>query len=125
MLCVCVGWVWRTSSSSSSSSPGPSVRTIFVSFSELTFFKVWSLTPGGLTPRQPDPVVPTTKMPMGEPPPLYKPELIEPKKRLTILQRCYKEPWVPIGALAPAHTPHLAARRCSLPGVASAWPQAA
>ena len=36
--------------------------------------------------------------PPGEPPPLYKPELIEPKKRLTLLQRCYKEPWVPIGA---------------------------
>ena len=36
---------------------------------------------------------------MAEPPPLYKPELIEPKKRLTILQRCYKEPWVPIGCL--------------------------
>lgn len=33
----------------------------------------------------------------GEPPPLYKPELIEPKKKLTLLQRCYKEPWVPIG----------------------------
>ena len=32
-----------------------------------------------------------------EPPPLYKPELIEPKKKLSILQRCYKEPWVPIG----------------------------
>ena len=30
--------------------------------------------------------------------PLYKPELIEPKKRLTLLQRCYKEPWVPVGA---------------------------
>ena len=30
--------------------------------------------------------------------PLYKPELIEPKKKLTLLQRCYKEPWVPIGA---------------------------
>ena len=25
-------------------------------------------------------------------------QLIEPKKRLTLLQRCYKEPWVPIGA---------------------------
>ena len=37
-------------------------------------------------------------MPKEEPPPLYKPELIEPKKRLTFLQRCYKEPWVPIGA---------------------------
>ena len=36
-------------------------------------------------------------MPAGEPPPLYKPELIEPKKRLTLLQRCYKEPWVPVG----------------------------
>jgi hypothetical protein len=36
-------------------------------------------------------------MPEGSPPPLYKPELIEPKKRLTLLQRCYKEPWVPIG----------------------------
>ena len=34
-----------------------------------------------------------------EPPPLYKPELIEPKKKLTILQHCYKEPWIPIGAL--------------------------
>ena len=32
------------------------------------------------------------------PPPLYKPELIEPKKKLTFLQRCYKEPWVPLGA---------------------------
>ncbi len=31
------------------------------------------------------------------PPPLYKPDLIEPKKKLTFLQRCYKEPWVPIG----------------------------
>jgi len=30
---------------------------------------------------------------------LYKAELIEPKKRLTILQHCYKEPWVPIGCL--------------------------
>ena len=35
----------------------------------------------------------------GAPPPLYKPELIEPKKKLTILQHCYKEPWIPIGAL--------------------------
>jgi len=34
-----------------------------------------------------------------EPPPLYKPEMIEPKKRLTLLQRCYKEPWVPVGCL--------------------------
>ena len=33
-----------------------------------------------------------------EPPPLYRPELIEPKKRLSLLQKCYKEPWVPIGA---------------------------
>mmetsp|Transcript_12392 Transcript_12392/g.25192 ORF Transcript_12392/g.25192 Transcript_12392/m.25192 type:complete len:106 (+) Transcript_12392:79-396(+) len=41
-------------------------------------------------------------MPREEPPPLYKPELIEPKKRLTILQRCYKEPWVPIGCLTTA-----------------------
>ena len=24
--------------------------------------------------------------------------MIEPKKRLTLLQRCYKEPWVPIGS---------------------------
>ena len=39
-----------------------------------------------------------TSMPrMEDAPPLYKPELIEPKKRLSILQRCYKEPWVPIG----------------------------
>ena len=37
--------------------------------------------------------------PQGAPPPLYKPELIEPKKKLTILQHCYKEPWIPIGAL--------------------------
>ena len=37
-------------------------------------------------------------MAVEEPPPLYKPELFEPKKRLTILQHCYKEPWVPIGA---------------------------
>ena len=36
-------------------------------------------------------------MPAEAPPPLYKPELIEPKKRLTLLQRCYKEPWVPVG----------------------------
>lgn len=35
--------------------------------------------------------------PGESPPPLYKPELIEPKKKLTLLQRCYKEPWVPIG----------------------------
>lgn len=39
--------------------------------------------------------------PGEQPPPLYKPELIEPKKRLTLMQRCYKEPWVPIGALLP------------------------
>lgn len=36
---------------------------------------------------------------MAEPPPLYKPEAFEPKKRLTLLQHCYKEPWVPIGKL--------------------------
>ena len=36
-------------------------------------------------------------MPAGEPPPLYKPEMIEPKKRLSFLQHCYKEPWVPVG----------------------------
>ena len=41
----------------------------------------------------------------NEPPPLYKPELIEPKKKLTFLQHCYKEPWVPIGARARRHTP--------------------
>mmetsp|Transcript_46665 Transcript_46665/g.77191 ORF Transcript_46665/g.77191 Transcript_46665/m.77191 type:complete len:86 (-) Transcript_46665:592-849(-) len=34
-----------------------------------------------------------------EPPPLYKPELIEPKKKLTLLQHCYKEPWIPIGCI--------------------------
>jgi hypothetical protein len=34
---------------------------------------------------------------------LYKPELIEPKKRLTLMQRCYKEPWVPIGAPLPPY----------------------
>ena len=39
----------------------------------------------------------------ADPPPLYKPELIEPKKRLTLLQRCYKEPWVPAGE-ASTHT---------------------
>jgi hypothetical protein len=43
-----------------------------------------------------DPTVQST-MPTEEPPPLYKPELIEPKKKLTFLQHCYKEPWVPIG----------------------------
>jgi len=36
---------------------------------------------------------------MAEPPPLYKPEMLEPKVRLSFLQRCYKEPWVPIGCL--------------------------
>lgn len=41
--------------------------------------------------------------PGEEPPPLYKPELIEPKKRLTLMQRCYKEPWVPIGAPLPQY----------------------
>mmetsp|Transcript_31618 Transcript_31618/g.71430 ORF Transcript_31618/g.71430 Transcript_31618/m.71430 type:complete len:97 (+) Transcript_31618:51-341(+) len=41
-------------------------------------------------------------MPKEEPPPLYKPEMFEPKKRLTLLQHCYKEPWVPIGALTTA-----------------------
>ena len=41
--------------------------------------------------------------PGEEPPPLYKPELIEPKKRLTLMQRCYKEPWVPIGAPLPPY----------------------
>mmetsp|Transcript_48381 Transcript_48381/g.104847 ORF Transcript_48381/g.104847 Transcript_48381/m.104847 type:complete len:98 (+) Transcript_48381:34-327(+) len=35
-----------------------------------------------------------------DPPPLYKPELLEPKKKLTLLQHCYKEPWIPIGCLA-------------------------
>jgi len=40
--------------------------------------------------------------PGEQPPPLYKPELIEPKKRLTLMQRCYKEPWVPIGCLTTA-----------------------
>ena len=33
------------------------------------------------------------------PPPLYKPEMLEQKKKLTLLQHCYKEPWIPIGAL--------------------------
>ena len=45
---------------------------------------------------------------MEDAPPLYKPELIEPKKRLTILQRCYKEPWVPIGQHAVLSNPALA-----------------
>merc|ERR1712113_670872 len=35
----------------------------------------------------------------GTPPPLYKPELLEEKKKLTILQHCYREPWIPIGCL--------------------------
>ncbi|EOD09536.1 hypothetical protein EMIHUDRAFT_198020 [Emiliania huxleyi CCMP1516] len=35
----------------------------------------------------------------SEPPPLYKPELLEPKKKLTLLQHCYKEPWIPFGCL--------------------------
>jgi len=39
-----------------------------------------------------------TPAPGEAPPPLYKPEMIEPKKRLSLLQRCYKEPWVPVGA---------------------------
>ena len=47
---------------------------------------------------------------MATPPPLYKPELIEPKKRLTLLQRCYKEPWVPIGSPRPAR-PHPPSQR--------------
>ena len=37
----------------------------------------------------------------SEPPPLYKPELLEPKKKLTLLQHCYKEPWIPFGAARP------------------------
>eukprot|EP00962_Isochrysis_galbana_P016071 scaffold4598_cov100-Isochrysis_galbana.AAC.2 len=40
----------------------------------------------------------TGQPPAGEPPPLYKPELLEPKKKLTLLQHCYKEPWIPFGA---------------------------
>lgn len=35
-----------------------------------------------------------------EAPPLYKPEMLERKKKLTLLQHCYKEPWVPIGMCA-------------------------
>ena len=38
-------------------------------------------------------------MPDGSPPPLYKPELLEEKKKLTLLQHCYKEPWIPIGCI--------------------------
>ena len=38
-------------------------------------------------------------MPDGAPPPLYKPELLEEKKKLTLLQHCYKEPWIPIGCI--------------------------
>jgi hypothetical protein len=40
-----------------------------------------------------------------EPPPLYKPEQCEPKKRLTLLQRCYLEPWIPAGATLRHLTP--------------------
>jgi len=63
---------------------------------------------------------------MEDAPPLYKPELIEPKKRLSILQRCYKEPWVPIGQrtgqLAPACTRHPLPRPVSLRlGVSYPW----
>ena len=67
------------------------------------------------------------KMPrMEDAPPLYKPELIEPKKRLSILQRCYKEPWVPIGQRtgqsAPACTRHPLPRPVSLRlGVSYPW----
>jgi len=41
----------------------------------------------------------TGQPPAGEPPPLYKPELLEPKKKLTLLQHCYKEPWIPFGCI--------------------------
>jgi len=34
-----------------------------------------------------------------EPPPLYKPELVEVKKKYTLLQHCYMEPWIPAGTL--------------------------
>lgn len=37
--------------------------------------------------------------PGEEPPPLYKPEMLEPKKKLTLLQHCYKEPWIPLGCI--------------------------
>ena len=36
----------------------------------------------------------------GSPPPLYKPELLEGKKQLTMLQHCYREPWIPFGCFA-------------------------
>lgn len=36
------------------------------------------------------------------PPPLYKPEMIEPRKKLSFLQHCYKEPWIPLGCLTTA-----------------------
>ena len=61
---------------------------------------------------------------MEDAPPLYKPELIEPKKRLTILQRCYKEPWVPIGqhaVLLNLRLPPSAPARCSQTGVPCPW----
>ena len=62
---------------------------------------------------------------MEDAPPLYKPELIEPKKRLTILQRCYKEPWVPIGQhaalLSNLRLPPSAPARCSQTGVPCPW----
>ena len=61
---------------------------------------------------------------MEDAPPLYKPELIEPKKRLTILQRCYKEPWVPIGqhaVLSNLRLPPSAPARCSQTGVPCPW----
>ena len=43
---------------------------------------------------------------MAEPPPLYKPEQCAPKKRLTLLQRCYMEPWIPGGASVPTLLEH-------------------
>ena len=71
------------------------------------------------------PAVDASSMPrMEDAPPLYKPELIEPKKRLTILQRCYKEPWVPIGqhaALSNLRLPPSAPARCSETGVPCPW----
>jgi hypothetical protein len=63
---------------------------------------------------------------MEDAPPLYKPELIEPKKRLSILQRCYKEPWVPIGQHTGLSTPACACHPLPHPvplrlGVSCPW----
>ena len=46
--------------------------------------------------------------------------MIEPKKRLTLLQRCYKEPWVPVGV----HKPHRYLERKQLDALLERCPAA-